>query len=154
MQTLAQKLGNFNHNGQVGAFRKWLKLITINRCRRYWDAKKREVSTRQPDNETPNKFLDDLEDSSSDMSQLWNKEHDSYVLQQMLQLVRKEFDKRDYDVFLRNTIDGESAKKVSDEFGINISQVYKIKFRILNRLKEAAAGLLDGRLKSIQDEPR
>ena len=147
MQTLAKDLERFEHNGRVGAFRRWLNLIAINRCRRYWHLKKREVFTTQPvDNESASKLLDNLEDPGSDISRLWDEEHDNYILQKMIQLVRKEFDKLDGDVFVRNAIDGAVAKEVSDEFGISISQVYKIKFRILNRLKEAAAGLLDGPL--------
>lgn len=144
MQALAQGLANFDHNGRLGAFRKWLKLITINRCRRYWDKKKREISTSlRLDNHSRVKFLDDLEDPNSDISLTWDQEHDSYVLDKLIQLVRKEFDKRDYEVFMRNTIKGEPAKAISNEMGITVGNIYKIKFRVLSRLKEAANGLID-----------
>lgn len=144
MLVLAQEIGNFDHNGRLGAFRRWLKLITINRCRRYWDKNKRHVTgSSSLDGDSAVAFLQDLEDPSSDISRLWDKEHDAYVLERMVQLVQREFDDRDYDVFLRNTVQGESAKAISSEFGITVGTVYKIKFRVLTRLKEAAAGLLD-----------
>lgn len=144
LQALAQGLAEFEHNGRVGAFRKWLKLITINRCRRYWDRKKREVSTSRPlDDDSASKLLNDLEDPNSDISQLWDKEHDNYVLDQMIDLVRLEFDKRDFEVFTRNAIDGEPAKEISNEMGLSVGNIYKIKFRVLSRLKEVAAGLVE-----------
>ena len=116
MQALFQDLPNFNHNGRVGAFRKWLKLISINRCRRYWDKKKREVSTKMPvESESSIGFLNSLEDPNSDNSLLWDKEHDNYILDKMIELVRAEFEKRDFDVFLRNAIEGQAAKELSKE---------------------------------------
>lgn len=144
MLTLAKELANFDHNGRVGAFRKWLKLITINRCRRYWDTNKRQIAFNKPlDTESGAIFLDGLEDPSSDISKLWDQEYDSYVLGRMVQLVEKEFDKRDYDIFRRNTLDGESAKAIANELGISVGNIYKIKFRVLSRLKDVASGLLD-----------
>lgn len=144
MLALAQDLAKFDHNGRMGAFRRWLKLITVNRCRRYWDSNKRQLTTNKSlGSDSAAAFLDSLEDPSSDISVLWNQEHDSYVLSRMVQLVEKEFDKLDYDVFRRNTIEGESAKAISNELGITVGKIYKIKFRVLSRLKEAAAGLLD-----------
>ena len=88
-------------------------------------------------------FLNSLEDPNSDNSLLWDKEHDNYILDKMIELVRAEFEKRDFDVFLRNAIEGQAAKELSKEFGISVGNIYKIKFRVLSRLKEAADGLLD-----------
>lgn len=154
MQTLAQELAKFEHNGRVGAFRKWLKQITIFRCRRYWDRKKREVSTAKPiDDHSAISFLNDLEDPSSDISRLWDEEHDKYVLDEILKLVKTEFVERDFEVFFRNSIKGESAKRISNKTGVSVGNVYKIKFRVITRLKEVAAGLLDGEILDTDSTP-
>jgi len=144
MLALAQNLAKFDHNGRVGAFRRWLKLIAVNRCRRYWDSNKRGLPMNKPlGADSAAAFLDSLEDPNSDISKLWDQEHDTYVLTRMLHVVKKEFDIRDYDVFRRNVLEGESAKAISTELGVSVGSIYKIKFRVLNRLKEAATGLLD-----------
>jgi len=143
MLALAQDITKFDHNGRVGAFRRWLKLITVNRCRRYWDNSNRQLPTNKPLGAA---VLDGLEDPNSNISKLWDQEHDTYVLGKLIQLVEKEFNKQDYDVFRRNAIEGESVKVISSELGISVGNIYKIKFRVLSRLKEVAAGLLDAPL--------
>ena len=45
LTALCQELTNFEHNGRTGAFRNWLKMITVNRCRRYWSSKKKKGVT-------------------------------------------------------------------------------------------------------------
>ena len=35
------ELPNFEHNGRTGAFRNWLRTITVNRLRRHWMKQKR-----------------------------------------------------------------------------------------------------------------
>lgn len=147
MQTLAQELRKFEHNGRIGAFRNWLKTITINRCRRYWDSKKRQLPASKLLNEdSALKILNELEDPSSRVSMLWESEHDNYVLERIMQLIQNEFDQKDFNVFVRNSVNGESPKTIAEEFGISVGNVYKIKFRVLKRLREAADGLLDDHL--------
>lgn len=144
MQALAQDLENFEHNGRQGAFRSWLKTVTINRCRRYWDKKKRLLPiAKLPSAESATRILNELEDPGSDVSDLWDSEHDSFVLNKVMQLIQREFDAREYEIFVQNCIKGESAKSISDQFEVTVGNVYKIKFRVLKRLKEAAEGLLD-----------
>lgn len=144
LTAVSQELPNFDHNGRVGAFRSWLKLITVNRCRRYWDKKKRQVPI-----ETGGQIasgigvLNELEDPRSDVSQLWDSEHDSYVFENLLNLIRSEFDAQVFDVFVRNTINGDSPKVISEELGLTVSRVYKMKFRVMQRLRQVADGLLD-----------
>jgi len=144
LKVVAVELPKFEHNGRTGAFRNWLKLISINRCRRYWDSKSRQVKlTPQIDRETGVDVLNQLEDPNSELSQQWNSEHDQYVLRRVLELAQSEFDSKTFDVFSRYTIKGEPPQSISSETGISIGQVYKIKHRVLKRLREVAAGLVD-----------
>ena len=154
LQTLCQELATFKHNGRIGAFRNWLKTITINRCRRYWDGKKRQISTdKSSDFERGTNVLDELEDPGSDFSNLWDKEHDNYVCEKVLGLIRREFEPQVFDVFIRNFINSEPPKSIADEMGTTVGNVYKMKFRVLQRLKQAANGLLDGPLVDEKHEP-
>ena len=145
LQTVAQELGKFEHNGRIGAFLNWLKKITINRCRRYWDNKKKQVPTLNSQNsEMGFKVLQELQDPKSDATTLWETEHDNYIFKKIVGLVQKEFEPEIFDVFYRNTINNEPPKSISEELDISVGQVYKMKFRVMQRLKEIAAGLIDG----------
>lgn len=144
LTTVSQELPRFEHNGRVGAFRNWLKLITINRCRRYWDSKKKQVRTeRSLDTDSGIMLLNQLEDPNSDVSQLWDTEHDSYVFEKLVELIRSEFDEKVYEVFVRNTLQDEAPKSIGEDLGFSVNAIYKMKFRVMKRLREVAEGILD-----------
>ncbi len=154
LQVVSVELPKFQHNGRTGAFRNWLKLISINRCRRYWDAKKREVKLNgQLAEGSDLDVLDQLEDPKSELSQRWNREHDQYVLSRILELTRSEFDQTTSDVFYRNAIKGESPQLISAALNISVGQIYKIKHRVLTRLREVAEGLVDN-VQILPDQSR
>jgi DNA-directed RNA polymerase specialized sigma24 family protein len=44
--TVSRELGTFEHRGQPGAFRGWLKAILINRLRKFWRARGRRPQAR------------------------------------------------------------------------------------------------------------
>ena len=88
-------------------------------------------------------MLDQLEDPESELSQQWEFEHDQFVLRRMLELTRKEFDDQSFMVFTRNAINGESAQAIARDIGISVGQIYKIKHRIMSRLRELAEGIID-----------
>lgn len=143
LQALASGLPKFEHNGRAGAFRNWLKMITVNRCRRHWDKKRRQLpitksTTLDPDIAT----LDQISDPKSELSLLWDREHDEYVMQKALELVRHDFDETTYQIFVRYGLQGEDAKSLAEEFGINVGQVYKAKFRVLDRIKREVHDLV------------
>jgi RNA polymerase sigma-70 factor (ECF subfamily) len=145
LQVVFVELPKFEHNGRSGAFRNWLKWISINRCRRYWDSKKRQVKLSQQaaGEDSGVDILDQLEDPKSPLSLQWSREHDQYVLKRMLELTRSEFDATSFAAFSRNVLQGESPQSIATELGISVGQVYKIKHRILQRLREVADGLVD-----------
>ena len=127
LQTLAQDLSKFEHNGRVGAFRNWLKTITIHRCRRYWDKKKKRSNDQSLNSNAGIHVLNELEDPCSDFSVLWDKEHDDFVFEKILELIRNEFEPQVFEIFVRNTIEGDSPKLLASQFGITIGNIYKIK---------------------------
>lgn len=145
LKVVSVELPAFDHNGRTGAFRNWLKLISVNRCRRYWDSKKRQINSGQNSDSGSgvDDMLNQLEDPSSDLSLLWDREHDQYVLQRALQLTKDQFDATTYDVFFRNAIKGESPKSISEHLDVSIGQIYKIKHRVMTRLQLVARGLID-----------
>ena len=141
---VATELKQFEHNGKTGAFRNWLKKITVFRCRRYWETQRKTLPRDQlAGTDSNQEFLNNLEDPKSDLSALWDREHDHYVLERIFQLIKSEFDQRTLDVFTRNVLVGEPPNLISEDLGISRGNVYKLKFRVMQRLKEEAEGLID-----------
>ena len=138
---LIKKLPEFNHNGRTGAFRSWLKAITINHCRRYWEKKQKTVPGANC--EAANVVIEQLADASSDLSSRWDREHDQEVLSGVIRMIQGEFDQATMTAFRRVAIQGEAAKDIAADLGVSIGQVYKFKFRVMRRLQEEAQGLID-----------
>lgn len=138
---LVKKLPEFDHNGRTGAFRNWLKAITVNHCRRYWDSKKKAfpISNTQ----AANLFIEQLADSSSNLSMRWNREHDQEVLNGIIRMIQGEFDSATMTAFRRVALNREPAKAIAKDLNVSVGQIYKFKFRVMRRLQEEAKVLID-----------
>src|SRR4051812_45413429 len=68
---MLKRLPTFEHNGQVGAFRNWLRQIMINCLRSFWRRRKAAAG----DNALK-ALADELEDPASGLSGQWEREHD------------------------------------------------------------------------------
>jgi RNA polymerase sigma-70 factor (ECF subfamily) len=67
---VSQKLPAFVHNGRPGAFRAWLRGILVNEVRYFLRGRQRPCGDGLTD------WIDQLEDSNSELSKLWDLEHD------------------------------------------------------------------------------
>lgn len=137
---VAKDLGQFDHGGQAGAFRGWLKAIVINRLRHFWRARQRRPQARG-DSDIEER-LAQLEDPASEMSQVWNQEHDQYVLRQLLVLAEPHFAPTTWKAFWRVALDGARPDAVARELDISLNAVFIAKSRVLSRLRQEAEGLV------------
>jgi RNA polymerase sigma-70 factor (ECF subfamily) len=136
MTVLVKELPQFTHNHQRGAFRHWLRTITVNRLRVLWRARhsgKNELL----------KMLDELEDPSSSLSKLWDREHDQHVARRLMQLVEPQFKPATWQAFRRVVLDGARASAVAAELNLSVNAVLLAKSRVLSRLRQEMAGLTD-----------
>jgi len=138
---VSKDLGTFVHRGQPGAFRGWLKAILINRLRKFWRA--RDRSPQATGDSASNARLAQLDDPASEMSQIWNREHDHYVLRQLLSLAEPHFEPNTWKSFCRVALEGAKADVVAQEMGITPNAVIIAKCRVLNRLRHEAEGLIE-----------
>jgi DNA-directed RNA polymerase specialized sigma24 family protein len=119
----------------------WLRVITANRARAHWKAGKlRPVATGGSDFQSA---VGQLEDAQSELSQLWDREHDEHVLRRLLEMLESEFTAKTLQAFRRQVIDGAAAEEVAAELGMSLGAVYVAKSRVLARLRREAEGLLD-----------
>jgi RNA polymerase sigma-70 factor, ECF subfamily len=138
---VVREVAGFRHNGRPGAFRTWLRTITTNCLRQAWRTRRVRAEAAGSPDITP--MLDRLEDPASDLSRLWDREHDEFVLHRLLDLIRADFRPATWLAFRRQVIDGEAPEAVAAELGLSVNAVLIAKSRVLSRLRRNADGLVD-----------
>ena len=143
---VVRELPKFVHNGRTGAFRTWLKTITINRLRQLWRQQARKPVVGAEFNE---EALQLLADPDSELSDRWNLEHDQHVFEQILNRVSGEFDEKTMTAFRKFVIEGKDSRTVANELGVSAGQIYKYKFRVMKRMKALVFSLNESGLDTI-----
>jgi RNA polymerase sigma-70 factor (ECF subfamily) len=141
LAVVVRELPHFEHAGRTGAFRTWLRHITVNRARAFFRA-----GRERPGAVGGSDFLDQvqqLEDDQSALTRRWNEEHDRHVLRHLLEQMEEEFGPAVVRAFHRLTVERAPAREVAAALGMSVGAVYTAKSRVLARLREEAAGLLD-----------
>lgn len=69
-----------------GPSKAWLRSITVNRLRRYWESRAGRQMRADLDAR-----LTEREDASSPLSRAWDQDHDRHVVGALLDLIRMEF---------------------------------------------------------------
>jgi RNA polymerase sigma-70 factor, ECF subfamily len=136
---VVREIKGFEHNDQRGAFRRWLRTITLNRLRGAWRAK----ANRPADVHNPDALLASQQDSANDLERLWDQEHDVWVARKLLELLEPEFTVSTWQAFCRQVMDGLAANEVARELGMSANAVLIAKSRVLRRLREEIQGLIE-----------
>lgn len=138
--TLVRELPRFHHNRRIGAFRSWLRTITVHRLRVAWQ---KQAEARGAGALAPPAQLEQLEDPRSPLSLAWDEEHDRHVVQVLLQSIRLEFQTDTWRAFEATVCNGISTDEVAAELGLTPNAVLIAKSRVLKRLRQKAKGLVD-----------
>jgi RNA polymerase sigma-70 factor (ECF subfamily) len=139
--SVVKHLPTFQHSGQRGAFRCWLRTIVCSRTADYWRAL--DAATQASGGSGAAAALQLIEDPDSDLNRQWDEEHDGYVLDCLLDLVEEEFEPATLRAFRRLALDGASGTEVAAELGMSVAAVYGAKSRVLQRIRQEAKGLID-----------
>lgn len=131
---LVQKLPQFEYD-QQHSFRAWLKTVALNRWR---DEKRR---WRPPLCNGTESRLATLADPRSEEFEL--REHRGYLVRRALELMQSEFQPATWKACWETTVSGRRAADVAAELGMTENAVYVAKGRVLRRLRQELAGLLD-----------
>jgi RNA polymerase sigma-70 factor (ECF subfamily) len=141
LSTVSRELPHFEHSGRPGAFRSWLRTILVHRLHDFWrSGRYRPVATG--DSQFMQQ-LDQLADRSSELSRIWNHEHDQHVVSRILDMVQPKVAPKTWEAFRRQSIEGAAAREVAGELGISVDAVYAAKSRVLKMLRQEAEGLVD-----------
>lgn len=136
MSVIVQKIPRFEHTGQKGAFRRWLRTIAFHRANHYF----RDQGKADRD---PAETIIEVVDPGSELEQQWEREHDEFVTQRLLELLRPEFSQSTWQAFLRQVVDEAAPAAVAAELGITVNAALIAKSRVLRRLRKEIQGLVD-----------
>lgn len=141
MTVLVRELPQFQHNQQTGAFRRWLRLITVHRLRAFW--RQQQHRPQATGGSEILAALDQLEQDGTELSALWEQEHDRHVTQRLLEHIRSEFQPASWQAFTRVVLDGLKPAEAAAELKLSVNAVLIAKSRVLQRLRQEGQGLLD-----------
>jgi RNA polymerase sigma-70 factor (ECF subfamily) len=115
-----------------GTFRGWLHTLTIN--------KYREVQRRR---RLP--IIDGFVDMPARDSQSQSEEADyrRHIVKQMLHILEDQFPPSTWQYFQAYVIEGKDPQTVATHFKVSVGTVYTAKSKVLTRLREELAGLLE-----------
>jgi RNA polymerase sigma-70 factor (ECF subfamily) len=126
---------------RTGAFRGWLRTILTNRIRDYF--RDRTGHAVAAGGSEAGHILNELADPDSVLSVLWNKEHDEHLAGLAMARVRPDFTAVSWEAFTRQALAGEPAKTVATDLGISVNAVLIARSRVLRRLRDELAGLVE-----------
>ncbi|REJ97878.1 MAG: sigma-70 family RNA polymerase sigma factor [Planctomycetota bacterium] len=132
---LMDKLPEFDYDASR-SFRGWLRTITLNKCR---DQLRRQA--RGPRNERTGEMA--KLDVSDNVEFLGEQEYREQLVRRALQLMETEFEATTWRACWEHVVSGKSAERIAAELGMSVNAVYLAKSRVLRRLREELAGLLD-----------
>lgn len=116
-------------------FRAWLRTVAFN-C--WHHLRRRAHVPREPD--APD--LTELAAPEND-DPFWEVEYRERLVVRALELMRAEFQPTTWQACWRWLVDRQPASEVARELGISIGAVYMAKSRVLSRLRQELAGLVD-----------
>jgi RNA polymerase sigma-70 factor (ECF subfamily) len=132
---LLDKLPKFQYQSS-GSFRAWLRTVTCNKIRERF-RKRRETAVGGSDPA----FDDPLDPAEPD--DLWNAEYNQYLAKRALEIMQAEFEPATWQAVWLTTVEGRRTADVAAELGITSNAVFVARSRVLRRLREELAGLLD-----------
>ena len=107
MLVVSRRVEGFDHNGRVGAFRNWLRTITVHAARKFLNKRQRQPEASGTSDFR--KMLEQLECENSAISQQFNLLHDQFVLQDLLRRVSLRFQPSTIEAFRLHALEGKLA---------------------------------------------
>ncbi|GIK16224.1 MAG: hypothetical protein BroJett003_11880 [Planctomycetota bacterium] len=130
-------LANFEHR-RMGSFWAWLRIIVERRVQDHF-RKRHEI-------QATSMFLEAQPSDDPSLTALWDWQRRTELLRYCVMRVRNEVAPSTFAAFCALAVEGRCADAVASDLGINISQVYVAKHRVIRRIRELFNELSDGTL--------
>jgi RNA polymerase sigma factor (sigma-70 family) len=141
LAVVVRRLPEFKHNQHQGAFRNWLRTLLVHRVIDFFRGRKRwnaRIASEKLESR-----LDALEDPNSRLVKLWDREHDRWLAQRLLQGARPKFEPATWQAFWRVTMDEVPVVHVATELKMSVNAVYIAKSRVIAHLRELGRKWID-----------
>lgn len=140
LRSVARKLADFRHDAGSYSFRGWLRRITSNKINDHFRSQQKQPAQPRGGTDAHRQLLhfaaEQPEASHHEPTWATNPTSSPLRLDPVeLERVRSQFSERDWKMFWRVVVDGQSAVDVGDEFGVTANTVRIVKMRLLRRLK-------------------
>jgi RNA polymerase sigma-70 factor, ECF subfamily len=136
---VVQHLPSFRRQ-RDGSFRAWLKTLTANQVALFW---RRRQSRQKIGKSGAQSLVEDLPDPNSELSKAWDREYNHYLLCRLQAIIRADFTETTWRAFTLRVLEERTTAEVAAELGLSKNAVDIAKSRVLNRLRQEAAGLLE-----------
>jgi RNA polymerase sigma-70 factor (ECF subfamily) len=133
--TLVQRLPEFQYDPSKG-FRRWLRTVLVNRWRNHVRDRAAAPANGGPDG------LAEVA-APEDSGAFGEAEYRQYLVNRALRVMQTEFSPRTWQACWEHVAVGRPAAEVAAELGISVGSVYVAKSRVMSRLRQELAGLLD-----------
>ena len=132
---LLGKLSKFEHRG-AGSFRGWLRAVATNKSREW--LRRTNLASGNSDTDQLRQLADDSEDDP-----FWEAEYRQHLIARALEIMKAEFAPATWQACWQRVVEDRPAAEVARNLGLSEAAVYVYTGRVLRRLREELAGLLD-----------
>lgn len=140
-RAVSKHLENFAPTRSVGSFRSWLRTIVRTKVAdHYRRVNQQPVGTGGSDAQLR---MHNIPDPLGDDDDVEADEEHTLLVQRAMELIRPEFSKQNWNVFLRVAIEGDSATEVARELKVNAQAVRQANYRIRRRLRLVLQDLIE-----------
>jgi RNA polymerase sigma-70 factor (ECF subfamily) len=133
--TLVQQLPQFAYQPEQ-RFRCWLRSVLMNKWRN--GLRRKALAPALANSAELSGVM--VEDG---LESFWEEEHRQHLVKRALQLMQSDFEPKTWQACWELVARGRSGADVAAELGISENAAYIAKWRVLRRLREELAGLLD-----------
>lgn len=144
LRSVANAIGKFDRRRGPGSFRAWLRVVTINKVRDF--ARKNAGEPSATGGSDAAAMLGDIADPASlaeDASDPASAAEREQLLKRSIEALLAECEEGTRQAFWRVVVERQSASETAKELGMTVNAVYLAKSRILRRLRDEFADLVD-----------
>ncbi len=134
MTAIHEHIDGFEYDPAKGRFKGWLRTLVNNRVRNLL----RDRHDRPAESQDFKRDQDREQSPEEAFDNLWMEEH----LKHGLRMVREEIDEATFQAFQSYVMEEQPVEKVCEAMKISANQLYKIKWRVTQRLSEKMKELL------------
>jgi RNA polymerase sigma-70 factor (ECF subfamily) len=129
--TLVEKLPEFRYDPQR-SFRAWLRTVLLNKWRNRCAVREAQQPTDIPEPA-----------DSDNVAAFGEEEYRQHLVARALELMQQDFEPATWKACWELVVRSRPAEEVAAKLGISLNAVYVAKSRVLGRLRQELAGLMD-----------